>query len=79
MPVRKETIVEALKEMEKLEKFALVNLIVVSRDRFSPFPPSLRKKIFSLLAQLKDDTGEHQKVISKIIERLKHEPPKKRI
>ena len=73
MPVATETIVEALKEMERLEKFTLENLMEVSRDRFSPFPPPLRAKILSLLSALKDDTGEHQKIILKILGRLIHE------
>jgi hypothetical protein len=79
VPVAAETIVEALKEMEKLEQFTLENLIEVSRDRFSPFPRPLRAKILSLLSALKDDTGEHQKIILKIVARLIHETSEKGI
>jgi|GEM_PF-4686721 len=71
MAVAPETIIEALKELESLEKFSLENLMEISRDPLTPFTKSLRQKMLTLLDHLKEDTGEHQELILKIIRRLK--------
>ena len=78
MAVASETIIGTLKELETLEKFTLENLTLISQDPLLPFSKTLRKEIFSLLEQLKDDTGEHPRLITKIIQSLQNAQKRKK-
>ena len=76
MGVARETIVAALMEILKFEEFTVENLAEVSRFDFHLFAPHEEKKIRRLLSKLKEDTGEHQRMILKIMERLGYDPQK---
>jgi len=74
MSVSPETLVSVLKEFLRFEEFTVENLAEVSHFDFRSFGPHQEKEIRNLLSQLKEDSGEHQKVILKIMERLGYEP-----
>ena len=71
MSVAHETLVLALRDLLKLEEFAVDNLADISRYDFSCIPENDQKTVFYLLKRLKEDTGEHKKMIFKIIQRLR--------
>ena len=70
MAVARETIVLALKDLLQLEEFTVENLSEVGRYDFRFFATQDVKKIRIFLSKLKEDTGEHQQLVSRLIARL---------
>lgn len=73
MSVDRETIVNALERLLKLEEFSVENLAEVSRFNFRRFPPHDRKKIRVFLGRLRRGAEEHERRVQAVIARLRHE------
>ena len=70
MAVARETIVEALKSLLRVEEFSVEFLAEVERYDFRYFTASDVKEIHALLQKLQEDTVLHQKTIQDLIARL---------
>lgn len=70
--VARETILQALEDVEALEEITLRNLEGLIAECLVDRGPGLKKLAIPLLRELKEDGGRHREMVQRVMERLSH-------